>query len=402
LHPAEELFLESTAAGIPKMDIAVVKFQPKRPDGPKRLSSKPWKIIASDLKFSGRFNVSETGNVDTVFFREKNAAVYIAGTYDIKGNKVIMECSLHDAFSLKRITGKQYRVSEKALRRATHLFSDLVVYQLFGEKGIASTRIVCVARYGKSKEICILDYDGHNLTKVTNNKQLNLSPAWSPDNKAVVYTSYRQKTPALYITWLYSGKTRRITPNSRLNFSPGWNGIEDRIVFATSLKGNCEIHTMDSDGTNLTRLTFTPSIESSPCFSPNGYEIAFTADRTGNPQIYIMDNEGTNVRRLTFEGKYNDSPSWSPRGDKIAYMSLEKGGFNIYTINTEGGEIKQLTRESRNNEHPSFSPDGRLIVFSSTRGGGSDLYLMSADGAEQTRITSFGNLYSPEWSGFME
>ena len=397
---AEDLFIESTAEGIPKMDIVVSRFQPKNPGGLRKLSTKPWKIIANDLKVSGRFNVTETGYIDTALFHEKNIAVFIDGKYNFKDDKIIVECFLHDAYSLNLIAGKQYRVKKKALRRAAHFFSDEVVYRLFGEKGIASTRIVCAAKHGKAKEICILDYDGHNITQITNNKRLNLSPAWSPDNKAVVYTSYRHKTPALYVTWIYTGKTERLTPNSRLNFSPSWNGIEDRIVFASSLNNNCEIYAMDSDRENLSRLTFSAPIESSPCFSPNGYEIAFTSDRTGNPQIYIMDNEGTNTRRLTFEGKYNDSPAWSPKGDKIAYISLDKKGFNIFTLDLEGENVKQLTKSSGSNEHPSFSPDGRLIVFSSTKGGGSDLYIMNADGTDRTRITFFGNLYSPEWSGY--
>ena len=396
----EELFIESTASGATKLNIAVLGFTPKNGGTARKPSVDPAQVIKSDLKFSGRFNVFETEAPDTSFFRANNISVFIDGKYEIAGDKLLLECALHDAISLNQISSKSYSVTESNLRRAAHLFSDEVVYSLFGEKGIASTRIVCTQKHGLSKEIIVLDYDGHNLTRVTSNNKLNLTPDWSPDNKAVIYTSYRQETPAIYVTWIYTGKTDRLTANNRLNFCPSWNGVEDKIAFASSVHGDCQIYLMDNDGNNLKQLTFRTSIEASPCFSPNGYEIAFTSDRMGNPQIYIMDNEGSNQRRLTFEGKYNDAPSWSPRGDKIAYQSLEEGGFNVYTIEVDGTNVKKLTDKNGQNEHPCFSPDGRLLIFASTRSGGSDLYLMNEDGSDQTRITFSGDLYSPAWSGY--
>jgi len=397
---AEELFIESTAEGQNKLNIAVLNFTPRNSAAARKLPDDPSRVVKSDLKFSGRFNVFESETADTAFFRANNISVFIDGKYDFSGDKLLLQCYLHDALSMNQITGKEYSVAESNLRRAAHLFSDEVVYRLFGEKGIAGTRIVCTQKHGLSKEVVILDYDGHNLTRVTNNNQLNLTPAWSPDNKAVIYTSYRQKTPAIYVTWIYTGKTDRLTANNRLNYSPSWNGVEDRIVFASSVNGDCQIFIMDREGNSLKQLTFRSSIESSPCFSPNGYEVVFSSDRMGNPQIFIMDSEGSNQRRLTFQGKYNDAPCWSPRGDKIAYMSLEDDGFNIYTIDVDGTDPKKLTDKSGNDEHPFYSPDGRLIVFTSTRGGGSDLYLMNEDGSDQTRVTFSGDLYSPSWSGY--
>ncbi len=396
----EGVFLESSAEGIAKMNIAVVKFVANKDNNVLKYGDTPWKVVASDLQFSGRFTVFELDELDTVFLKEKEISVYIVGKTMAEVGKAVVFYSLHDAYSHNNIVAKKYEVAENNLRRAAHLFSDEVVYRLFGEKGIASTRIVAVQKRGSAKEIVILDYDGYNVTKLTNNNKLNLTPAWSPDNKAIVYTSYRQETPALYISWIYSGKTDRLTKNSRLNFAPSWNGIDGLIAFASSQGGECQIYTIGADGENQIQLTFRKSIESSPSFSPNGYEIAFTSDRTGNPNIYIMDNQGGNQRRLSFTGKYNDSPDWSPRGDKIAYMSLENGRFNIYTVYVDGSNPKQLTNESGSNENPSFSPDGRLIVFSSTRAGGSDLYIMGEDGSDQTRITATGDLYSPAWSGY--
>lgn len=400
LYPAEDLFIEVESEGIQKMEIAVVPFAVK--GSGRALPCEPWKVIINDLALSGRFNVTEAAGPDTALFRSKGIPVVVDGRAGFEGENIVLQCFLRDAYSKGLIAEKSYTVGGKELRRAAHLFSDETVFRLFGEKGVAATRIACAAQFGKAKEICLVDYDGANLTRITSNNQLNLMPCLSPDNKSVVYTSYRQGTPALYVTGIYTGKTDRITNNGRLNFSPDWNGVDNRIAFATSVSGESDIYTMDPDGANLQRLTVSQAIEASPSYSPNGYEIAFTSDRTGNPQIYIMDNEGGNARRLTFEGKYNDSPCFSPKGDRVVYASLENGRFDICTVDLDGSNVKKLTEGPGNNEHPSYSPDGRLIVFTSTRAGGSDLYLMNADGTGVTRITFTGNLTSPDWSGYYE
>ena len=42
--------------------------------------------------------------------------------------------------------GERYTVPQKELRRAMHAFFDKVIYQLWGERGVASTRIAYVSK----------------------------------------------------------------------------------------------------------------------------------------------------------------------------------------------------------------------------------------------------------------
>lgn len=397
---AQRVELEATAKGEMKMDIAVLPFTPEK-GTKKKPSTKPESVLENDLILSGRFNVLRSDNYDSSYFNQKNIAVFTNGTYTYKGDSLVLTCLLSDARSKAEILTLRYTVVDSRMRLAIHRFSDEIVMALFGEKGIAQTRIAYVRKEGNTKEVYVMDFDGSQHEPVTQNRSVNLFPSWSPDNQQVVFVSYLKNKPDLYIASVSTLKTRSFIQSRGLNSSPEWSGVESKIVYASSVSGNTEIYVKDADGSGKPlMLTKHWGIDTSPTWSPSGYEIAFTSDRKGSPQIFIMDQEGANLRRLTFNGKYNDSPAWSPRGDKIAYASLEDNTFNIYIIGSDGENATKLTNANGNDENPSWSPDGRRICFARSVGGKSDIFTMNDDGSGLRQITFSGNCFMPSWSNF--
>ena len=287
------------------------------------------------------------------------------------------------------------------MRNVAHEFSDELIFQLFGERGIAQTKILFVSKHLGNKEIFQMDYDGASVIEITRNYSINLVPCWLRDNASIIFTSYQTGAPQLYIKVLPRGKERIFVHSRYLNTGPDYNSIDDEIVYTSSVKGNTEIFRVSESEKNPVRLTYSGALESDPSWSPNGYEIVFTSNRSGAPMLYIMDRDGSNVRRLTYEGNYNTSPSWSPKGDKIAFCRMSPGGqMDIFTISPNGTDLKQLTFDSGSNESPSWSPDGRAIVFSSNRLGRQEIYSMREDGSYQRQITILGQNTAPDWSYF--
>lgn len=396
---AQRVQLEATAKGTMKMDIAVLPFTPEK--GAKKVALKPESVLENDLILTGRFNVLRSDNYDSSYFNQKNIAVFTNGTYAFKGDSIVLNCYLSDARSKGEILSLRYTAKEDRMRWAIHRFSDEIVMALFGEKGIAQTRIAYVRKEGRTKEIYVMDFDGSQHEPVTQNKSVNLFPSWSPDNHQLVFVSYMKGKPDLYIASVSTLKVRPYLQSRGLNSSPEWSGVESKIVYASSVSGNTEIYVKDADGNGKpVMLTNHWGIDTSPTWSPSGYEIAFTSDRKGSPQVFIMDQDGANLRRLTFNGKYNDSPAWSPRGDKIAYASLDDNRFNVYIIGSDGENMKQLTNAGGNDENPSWSPDGRRICFARGSAGKSDIFVMNEDGSDVRQITFSGNCYMPSWSNY--
>jgi hypothetical protein len=121
-------------------------------------------------------------------------------------------------------------------------------------------------RHGTS-EIYVMNPDGSNQTRLTNNPGSNSFPSFSPDGSKIVYTSF--------------GK----------------------------------IYVMNSDGSNQTRLTNISGNDISPSFSPDGTKIAFVSTRSSYFEIYVMNSDGSNQTRLTNPGTEDYKPSWGRQAD---------------------------------------------------------------------------------------
>ena len=322
----------------------------------------------------------------------------VQSTVTIENDRLMLQAELKDGRGLTVLDKKEYRGCKDNLRLMVHSLADDIVVLLTGEKGIAQSQIVFTGQTGTSKELFVMDYDGTNVRQLTNNGSLNLTPAWSPNGRAIVLTSYVKGTPQLHFQDIQSRKFVRQVDLTGLQSAATWSPDGTQIAFASTHEGNSEIYVMDANGRSIRRLTHHWSIDSSPSWSPNSRQIVFTSDRLGGPQLFVMDAEGTNLRRLTLEGNYNDSAAWSPRGDKIVYVSRVDGRFNLISIDISGENAVQLTANEGSNEDPCWSPDGFRIVFSSTRGGSSDIYSMEWNGDNLRRLTYRGTCTSPAWS----
>jgi TolB protein len=364
----------------------------------------PHAVIAWDLDFSGRFKVKTASQFDSASkldFKSAGSLAYVHGEYGISGNEYTLQCELIDIDSQEKIIAKKYSGKKSELRMAAHKFSDELVYQLFGEKGIAQTRIAYVTKHTGNKEIAVMDYDGAGVVEVTKNKSINLQPCWVEGKAKILYTSYAGGQPQFYQKDFESGKNGLLFASKGMNTSATWNKMDKEIAYASTIDGNSEIYRRTYPDGKPQRLTFFGSIETSPTWSPNGYEIAFVSDRGGKPMIYVMDRDGSNLRALTHEGDYYGSPAWSPKGDRVAYTAMDEGNnMNIMTISPDGKDAAKLTTGAGSNENPSWSPDGRHIVFMSTRTGSPEIFMMNADGTNQKRISFSGGNTMPRWSDY--
>jgi len=382
---------------------------------PPSFPEKVYEILANDLTLSGFFKVIDVNRLPPPL-RERDGIpsasalqewtpavgeILLAGETLLEPNGLTFNMKFHlfDLVEQKHIVGKQYEGHIQTLRSAVHRMADEIVLQITGEKGVHNTRIAYVLLQGPGKEICIADFDGANVKQITQNKSINLSPAWAPEGKRIAFTSYLRRNPDLYLIDVDGRNVQLFSRYPGLNVSPSWSPDGKKIVLMMGMEGKSDIYLIDPDGGSPKKLTKGHGNEASPTWSPDGESIAFVSDRSGAPQIYVMARDGSNVRRLTFEGSYNTNPSWSPKGDRIVFCSRTEGRFEIFSIGTDGSGLRRLTANSGNNENPSWSPDGRYIAFSSTRTGASKIFIMNANGFNQRALTpSKGGESSPAWS----
>lgn len=381
------------------------------------------KVVSFDLKFSGYFDPSEDlaaalksaerdkarGSIDFASWRKLTSHFLLKGAIETdpgKRGKVTLSASIYNVGNGANLFRKRYTGYQEQLRLMAHMVSDDILDRFTGEKGVATTRIAYTSRLDRGKDLFMIDYDGANRQRLTNDRSLVLFPAFSQRKNQILFTSYTRRNPDLYLLDLISRERSVVSKKLGLNTTGEFDPVGDRIVFSLSYRGNSEIYIVNADGSGARKITQARSIETSPTFSPDGRSIAFTSDRNGSPQIYVMRDDGSDVRRMTHTGRYNESPTWSPTGDYIAFSSLGDGNFDIAMIDAtdldrdRARPLIHLTNQPGNDESPSFSPRGRHIVFSSNRSGTKQLYLMNRSGANQTQLTSSsGGAFSPSWGG---
>ena len=112
--------------------------------------------------------------------------------------KDIITVRLFDPYIGKMIMGKKYKGKKKQWREMAHRFSDEIMRALTGIEGVFNTKIAYSVVTKKGKEIAVMDMDGFDTKQLTKNKSINISPAWSPDGKKLVFTSYLHGNPDLY------------------------------------------------------------------------------------------------------------------------------------------------------------------------------------------------------------
>jgi TolB protein len=404
-----DVFLNVTGGGAKKLNIAIPEFTLVSGTDTGGAGKALAGVIGADLNFSGLFQVvSATGpvppnNPDALRklwsdFAAAGAHAGLHGLLTVRGDRLDVEARLYDLTSADQrpIAAKKFEMPAAQMRRLAHRIADDVVLQFTGQRGIADTKLAFTRVAGNVKEIYVADYDGAGASAVTQNRSVNLSPAWSPDARSLAFTSFSKGYPDLYRIFPFERRPEQVLAAfAGINTSPAWSPDGQHVALTLSKDGNPEIYLLTLATGAFRRLTRHPAIDTEPTWSPDGRQIAFVSDRSGGPRIYAMDLDGGNVRPLT-EGGHHTQPRWSPRGDVVAYTARE-GRFNIWAVNADGSNARRLT-EGGDNQSASWSPDGRHLAFQTSRLGGWQIFAMFADGSEQNLLIRGGSDTSPSWS----
>jgi TolB protein len=311
-------------------------------------------------------------------------------------------CYLYDVAARTELARQGFVVPPSDWRRAAHKCADMVYTRLTGEGPYFDSRVVYVSETGpkahRIKRLAIMDQDGFNGRFLTNGQTIVLTPELSPDQKSIVYMSYLDDRPSLYVYDIGTGRQRLLVPNTALTFAPSFSPDGRWILFSMSIAGNPDIYRVPASGGTPQRLTNSPGIDTGGSFSPDGSKIAFESDRSGSQQIYVMNADGSQQNRISFGNGHYATPEWSPRGDLIAFTKIG-GGFHVGVMSPGGGGERILTNGWQD-ESPTWAPNGRVLMYFRTsegRGGTSDLWSVDLTGVNERHIPTPLDGSDPDW-----
>lgn len=172
-------------------------------------------------------------------------------------------------------------------------------------------------------DIYIMDADGSNVKRLTETIGYDGGPWFSADGKKIVWRAWYPQTDKEKAQWQDNmsnnyiiatpldiwvmdsdgSNKKRLTNNKATNWAPSWHPDGKRIVFSSNMDDwheelktfghNFELYLINDDGSGLERITFNTVFDSFPMFSPDGKKLVFGSNRnTTKPRatdVYIAD-----------------------------------------------------------------------------------------------------------------
>ncbi len=407
--PKTDVYIGITSSGGKKLPIIAMPQFIAKDEASEQAAKTIHQTLRADILASRYFDVATDGpdfrpeelSNTLKSWRKHHAQYLIGGSVSYAEPYYTINLYVYDVVTQAPVYPKSFRGNESSLRRLAHIAADRIIQTLTGHRGIADTKIAFSNNSTKHKEIYMVDYDGENLKKLTNDKSIALLPRWSKDGR-IYYTTYRYKNPDIFAIDLKAGKIAPIVMRKGLALIGGVSPDGHALVFTSSTGPNPSVYIYNLETGERKQITNKQSVDGSPSYSPDGKYITFVSNRAGNPQIYVMDLETGHTRPLTKTFNWSDSPQWSPTGEWIVFAGRESPyhPFDIFLVDLTGTQLRRLTTDAGSNEDPTWSPDGRFIAFTSTRDGGRrKLYVMDADGSAPHLIANLpGDTFTPHWS----
>lgn len=371
-------------------------------------------VVAADLKNNGLFKpsgpdglpqpaYSQIQSPDFPTWSARAADMLVQGYVRAgAGGQITVGCYLYDVALKQQLVKGGWQVPPSDWRRAAHKCADMVYSRLSGESPFFDSKIAYIAETGpkdhRMKRLAIMDSDGANHRYLTSGQSTALTPRYSPDYSKILYLSYLNGQPSIYVYDLASNTQKLIARTGNPTMAPRWSPDGKWVLYSMASGGNTDIYRISSAGGGTPqRLTNTPGISIGGSYSPDGSQIVFESDRSGNQQIYVMNADGSNQHRISFFGGRSATPEWSPRGDQIAFTHVA-GNLRIAVMNPSGGGLRHLT-DSWQDEAPTWSPNGRIIQFFRTAKGAGTASIWQVDltGRNERRLPTPVGASDPAW-----
>jgi len=166
-----------------------------------------------------------------------------------------------------------------------------------------------------------------SLRRASSDTAFATDPALSPDGSRIAFVSTRDGNPEIYVMDADGTNVTRVTNDPQPDGHPAFTPDGAALVFQTQRmvggKPFTEIYTAAVDGAGLKSLT-TDSLNQTPTVSPDGSTIAFASTRNKNSDIWLMSRDGTNQRNFTKSPLQNESEPHFLHDGSLAYIVERK------------------------------------------------------------------------------
>ncbi|MCB9459725.1 MAG: S9 family peptidase [Anaerolineaceae bacterium] len=211
---------------------------------------------------------------------------------------------------------------------------------------------------GEEKEystIYLLDVATGTSRKMTNGKQMDTSPAWSPDGKTIAFVSNRTEKNQIYLLPVDGGEAQALADMKQGAGGPVWSPDGSKIAFTAGVDyGEDEAPDRSKQPYRVTRNIWR-------------FDDIGDIDLAVN-NLYVMDVASREVTQMTDHDLMVRGIQWHPDSSRILYGTMMKPD-QWYGFRTENFIIdleknaEPLLHDWISVNHARWTPDGSKIIF---------------------------------------
>jgi dipeptidyl aminopeptidase/acylaminoacyl peptidase len=216
-------------------------------------------------------------------------------------------------------------------------------------------------------------------------------PAWSADDRTLVFTRAHDGPPQLYAIDLGGGEARRLTHLEHGASTAVFSHDGKRIAFGSTAVAEAPVAAVDWKALGLKAPAKYKQSDIRtlpwPRYQTNG--AGYTYDKT--PHIWTMGADGANAKQLTSGADGENGPAWSPDDKQILYgstplSSVEGDQAAMFVITSTGGTPARVPVPHYGAFPQQWMHDGKRILYA---------YVSRHDSSELPAIASV----NPDGSG---
>jgi TolB protein len=169
------------------------------------------------------------------------------------------------------------------------------------------TRVAMILSKSGSPDVYVADSDGSNLKRLTQTREDESSPCWSPDGNWICFATKTRERRGLAKVPASGGPLQRISTAGVSNPSePDWSPDGKWIIFTSQMR-DFNICVVPSGGGTATVLTGGED----PSWGPNSRTVVFARRSGGRRVLALLDMPTKQVKDASRTSGGNSQPSWA-------------------------------------------------------------------------------------------